>query len=278
MQYLTFNHVVKLVPKRKKDSHKGDNGRVLIVGGSKDYYGAPILAAMAALNSGADLVYLVVPECNFEVSRLFLPDFIVKSYSGEYLNKSALKVIFDLAGKCDCVVLGPGLSDKRSSLKIVRKIIEKISKPLVLDADGLKGFVAGSLDREIVITPHLKEFENLVGEKVTSINKEELATKFAQDKNVTVLLKGPIDFIYSGKGSFAYNNTGNCGMTVGGTGDVLSGVLGSFIAQGVLPFDAAKLAAYICGKAGDELLEEKSYCFTASDLVAMLPYVIKKLY
>lgn len=277
MKYLTSDQITELLPNRKKDSHKGDNGRVLIVGGSKDYYGAPILAGIAALNSGADLVYLVVPECNFEVSRVFLPDLIVKSYPGEYLNKSALKVVFDLAGKCDCVILGPGVSDKRSSLKIVQKIIKKISKPLVLDADGLKGFIAGDKGREIVATPHLKEFEDLVGKKVTSKNKEELASKFAQKKDVTLLLKGPIDFIYSKKGSFAYNKTGNSGMTVGGTGDVLSGVLGSFIAQGVSPFDAAKLAAYVCGKAGDELLEEKGCCYIASDLVAMLPYVVKKL-
>lgn len=285
LKQIKSSGIQKLMPKRSEQSHKGQNGRVLIVGGSLDFYGAPILAGLGALNSGADLVYLYVPECNFDVSRSLFPDFIVKKYSGEYLSaRDAAQIIEFGKKKCDSVLIGPGLSDNEKSLDAVLEIVKNLHIPTVLDADAipvLKKISKFPLSQPIVITPHKNEFRYLVDREIV-VDKEDhksviLLRSISMDLHINVLLKGAIDYVSSEEGYVETNSTGNPGMTVGGTGDVLAGVVATFLAQGLEGFDAARCAAYLNGVAGDLLKKEMGFSFSASDVAKKLPYVIAKI-
>jgi NAD(P)H-hydrate epimerase len=273
--------VVVNLPERRREAHKGDYGRVLIIGGGSEYHGAPLLSALAALNAGADLVYLAVPELNFEVSRSFMPDFIIKPYRGEYFSMEAIPVIEELLARATCVLLGPGLGVKEETVKAVVEVLKRCSKPCVVDADALKALrdelpIQGS---ELVLTPHAGEFYTLTGERLPSQLEEkvEVMRRWSRQLESVILLKGSVDIISSPRGKVKLNETGNPGMTVGGTGDVLSGLVAGLIAQGLSAYDAACCAAFINGYAGDMLLEEKGYAFTASDLAAQIPYAIKDI-
>ncbi|MFA6992149.1 MAG: NAD(P)H-hydrate dehydratase [Candidatus Gracilibacteria bacterium] len=275
--------VKKLLPKRNPLSHKGENGRILIVGGSIEYHGAPILSALGALYSGADLVYLFVPECNFDCTRSMYPDFIVKKYHGDYLNKKAAKEIIEFGKNCDTILMGPGLTDKEEVLESVLEILKNLHIPTVLDADAiaaLKKIDKFPLEQTVIATPHLNEFQNLVDKDIVIKEQDMQSIVFlrslSMDLHVNVLLKGPVDFVSSEDGGVELNFTGNAGMTVGGSGDVLSGVVASFLAQGCDGFDAARAAAFVVGKAGDMLKKQKGYCFSASDIASALPYAIQR--
>lgn len=265
--------------KRDRESRKGDNGRVLVVGGSDLYYGAPVLSAFGALNSGADLVYVAAPERNYEVTRSFSPDFIVREYPGNFLNQSSVEVVLEAAGSCDSMVIGPGLGAREETRKAVLQILEKIKIPVVIDADALKAVAEKKLKKiSAVLTPHAGEFKILSGEEISNLEeKKEAVLRHAKKLNTTILLKSPVDIIASPGGEAKLNATGNAGMTVGGTGDVLAGVVAGFIAQKLEPFTAACCAAFVNGAAGDELYKLRGYCFTASDLAEEIPYAIKRI-
>jgi NAD(P)H-hydrate epimerase len=280
--YVGPGDVIVNLPKRKKGSHKGDNGKVLVVGGSELYYGAPVLAGLAVLNSGADLVYLAVPEINFNVTRVFSPDLIVRKYPGDYLNSKAIDQILDIAEDCDSLVIGPGLGLREETKEAIFKILEKTKIPVVIDADGIKALKdkPDILKRlNAVITPHPGEFKILTGEELPKDIEERkgIISKYAKKLQSVVLLKSPIDIIASPDGKAKLNPTGNAGMTGGGTGDVLAGLTASLIAQGLDIFNATSCAAFINGAAGDELYERKGYAFTASDLIDELPYTLKEI-
>ncbi len=274
--------VEKLLPKRDPNSHKGQNGRVLIVGGCLDYYGAPILAGLGALYSGADLVHLYVPECNFECTRSMYPDFIVHKYQGDFLQARHTDKIIELGKKCDSVLMGPGLGKNEGSVEAVMAILKELHIPTVLDAEAieaLKKFEQFPLQQRMVITPHPVEFQHLVDREV-KVNENDsksivLLRSIAMDLHLSVVVKGRIDYVSSEEGQVETNNTGNAGMTVGGSGDVLAGVIASFMAQGLEGFDAARAGVYINGKAGDLLFKQKGYCYSASDLAMTLPYAIR---
>mgnify|MGYP001599885539 CR=1 FL=1 len=270
-----------LLPRRRKDSHKGQNGRVLIVGGSLDYYGAPILSALGALYSGADLVRIYVPECNFECSRSLYPDFIVKKYPGEFLTPRYAAEIVDFGKNCDSVLIGPGLGDREQTMEAVLEIINNLHISTVLDAEAvmaLKKVDKFPLQQQVVITPHQNEFQNLVDREIRVSDADSksivLLRSVSMDLHINVLLKGQIDYVSSEEGVVELNRTWNAGMTVGGSGDVLAGVVATFLAQGLEGFDAARCAAYYVGHAGDLLAKHKGYNFSASDLAMMLPYAI----
>ena len=270
-----------LLPKRSPSSHKGQNGKVLIVGGSLDYYGAPVLSGLGALYSGVDLVYLYVPECNFDCARSLYPDFIVKKYPGEFLTERYAEGIIELGKKCNSILIGPGLGEKEQTQAAVLEILENLNIPTVLDADAimvLKNIQKFPLPQPIVITPHQNEFQHLVDREI-KVDAEDskfvvLLRSIAMDLHISILLKGQTDYIASEEGLVELNKTGNAGMTVGGSGDVLAGVVASFMAQGLEAFDAARCAAYYVGTAGDLLKKEKGYLFSASDIAMMLPYAI----
>jgi NAD(P)H-hydrate epimerase len=281
-RYVGAGDVVVNLPERRRETHKGDYGRVLIIGGSLEYHGAPLLSALAALNSGVDIVYLAVPEVNFEATRGFSPEFIVRKYGGEYFSTEALSEIEAILAGVDCVLIGPGLGVREETARGVVELLKRCSKPCVVDADALKALwdklpIKGS---ELVLTPHAGEFYALTGERLPQELEErvEVVRKWSTQLKSVILLKGSVDIISSSEGEVKLNETGNPGMTVGGTGDVLAGLIASLIAQGMSAFPAACSAAFINGYTGDMLLEEKGYAFTAGEVAATIPYAIKDIF
>lgn len=280
---LKKSEVRKMLPSRSPDSHKGENGRVLIIGGSMDYFGAPILAGLGSLYSGADLTYLLVPECNFDVSRSFYPDFIVRKYNGNVLNFRSFEPATELLGNVDAVLMGPGLSKDAEAVRSCEKFLERIELPVVIDADALPSILSAEpkSNRPIVITPHLGEFNGLIEEDISKAMPEEeiekLLQKYAKQWHAVILLKGVIDRIAAPNEEIYLNVTGNAGMTVGGTGDVLAGLVTSLIAQGMSPFPAACAAAFVNGLAGESLFKQKGNAFSATDLALELPYTIREI-
>ncbi|OGJ49339.1 NAD(P)H-hydrate dehydratase [Candidatus Peregrinibacteria bacterium RIFOXYB2_FULL_32_7] len=268
-----------MFPSRDNDSHKGDNGRVCVIGGSIDYYGAPIFAAMGAVYSGADLVYMFVPESNFDCSRSFYPDYIVRKFSGDFLTEKDLEKIINLANKCDSVVVGPGLGDKAETLKALIKLIAKIEKPLIIDADALKVIHNVKLPYQTLITPHRGEFEKVCNAQFPNDldHQIELVKKTAQILDLQILVKGQNDIICKPDEEYFINNTGNPGMTVGGSGDVLAGFIAGLNAQGATLFESACIASFCLGVAGDSLESQKGFAYSATDLALEIPYVMKRI-
>lgn len=272
--FIGAKFIKKTLKPRPSDSHKGQNGRVLFVGGSRSYFGSPALAAFAALRAGADLAYLLVPEYIAPTVASYLPDFIVCGYKGEYLNSSAMPLFSELKGKTDCMVIGNGLSKNPDVLDVARKMILEYGreKPCVIDADAIVSGGYGLNNKNAVYTPHLKEFERLSG--IHASDDLELRKKgvLCAAKNIcaAVLLKGKTDIASDGK-KIALNKTGNAGMTCGGTGDTLAGILGALLSQGCLSFEAACCAAYINGLAGDLAFKKFGYSLIASDLICEIP-------
>ena len=281
---LKRSHIRKIFPVRDPDSHKGLNGKVMIVGGSIEYYGAPLLSALGALYSGADLVYLFVPESNFDVTRSLYPDFIVKKFPGQYLTHTGVREILEFSTKCDSILIGPGMYDREVTLRAILELIENLKIPTILDStaiDVLKLVKEVPLNQPIVVCPHKNEFENLTLKNIKELGDDESLIKFvrtiATEMKINILLKSPTDIIASHNGEISFNKTGNAGLTVGGSGDVLAGVIASMIAQGSNPYEASQIAAFLIGKTGDLLYKQKDYCFSATDLALELPFIIRHI-
>lgn len=293
---LKSSAIRRLLPSRRKDSHKGENGRVLIVGGSIDYYGAPVLAGLGALYSGCDLVTLAVPECNFDVTRNLYPDFIVRKFSAHsgsgdddgkknFTGESA-SMISEMARECHALLIGPGLGERKETIEAVMRILQSVKIPCVLDASAmyaLKKIPVFPLSQPIIVTPHLNEFQKLIDRDFFSRDSEQVRQKkmlylqtVSKDLHINIVLKGPEDFITSDQGETILNTTGDSGMTVGGSGDVLAGFIASLIAQGSAPYCACQAAAHIFGLTGEDLFRQKGYGYSASDLAFRIPYVLKK--
>jgi len=272
---------VLLVTKpRSSQSHKGDFGRLLIVGGSETFSGAPTLVAVAALRVGVDLAYVGAPEKTAYAISSMSPDLITIKLEGAHLNPDNVAALKPYIESADAVAVGPGLGlhpETGKAVKAIIETVEKVGKPLLLDADGLKAFAGfkRQLKVPLVLTPHSGEYTVLTGEKLPEnlLDRVSAVQKTAAKLNATVLVKGAVDIISDGR-RFKLNFTGNPGMTVGGTGDVLSGIVGAFLAQHVDPFEAAVAGAFVNGAAGDFVFEEKGYHMTASDLVPWIPRVL----
>lgn len=284
MQLLKGKDIAAIFPKRKPDSHKGDNGRIMILGGSIDFFGAPILAGLGALYSGADLVHVFVPECNFDSARATTPDLLFHPFAGNYFNRKSLEKILEFSRGCDVILIGPGLGEHEETQQALLDLIPRLLIPTVLDADAiqiLREIKKFPLPQKIVITPHHTEFEKMIGKPLKISTPVEQKTSYvrtiATDLDINILLKGPQSFIASEEGEISTNTNGNAGMTVGGSGDVLGGVVASLIGQGTKPADACKIASYVLGKAGENLFKEKHYSYSASDLAHELPYAIRQL-
>ena len=258
-------------------SHKGDNGRLLIIGGGP-YTGAPTLSALAALGVGADLETIAVPENCFQVIAGFSPNFIVRPLAGNILAPEHVDELLEMSKANDAVLIGPGLGKSPQTLEAVRDFISKVDKdkPVVVDADGLTALSGqGHLDmlagsgKTGVLTPHSGEFMRLAeGQEDNSIKK------LAEDAGFTILLKGKIDLISNGQNT-KKNLTGNVAMTVGGTGDVLAGLVAGLVAKGVKPYNAARMGAFLSGAAGDVAFEEYGYSMMATDVIDNIPMILK---
>jgi NAD(P)H-hydrate epimerase len=266
---------------RHPESHKGDFGRLLVIGGSETYSGAPALTAMGAYAAGVDLVYVAAPETAASIVAGFSPSIITLKLKGARLTPKNLKDLFPFFGRVDAVAMGPGLGLHGETVEAVNTILGQIEEkrmPVLLDADALKGFakVKRKLQTRAVFTPHHGEFKILTGKDAEGGFEEqgETVRREASRLGATVLLKGRVDVVSDGV-HVRYNWTGNPGMTVGGTGDVLSGVVAAFMAMGVTPFEAAVAGAFINGAAGDVAYEEKGYHLEPLDLVRKIPRVVE---
>ena len=290
---------------RKSTSHKGNNGKILIIGGSYDYHGAPAIAGLSAIASGADLVYVLCPEsANLAIKEESI-DLIVKGLNSEnkdYLNLDNLEEILKIIDifDFDAVLLGPGSGQNKETGKLFNVLAKKIEKPLVMDADALKLVdpIIIKNREDLIITPHLNEFKSFFNNYIDDKNgndvgvspvseteeydydklKEKIAIfqKITSNINGTVVLKGKYDLIFNKK-SFRINKTGNPGMTVGGTGDSLAGLATSLISQGLNSFDAGALATYLNGAAGDLAKEIYGDGFKASQLSEFLGILMEDI-
>ncbi|MBU4075462.1 MAG: NAD(P)H-hydrate dehydratase [Euryarchaeota archaeon] len=258
---------------RPATSHKGDAGRVLVIGGGA-YSGAPALAALAALRAGADIVTVAAPKSVSNIIASFSPNLIVRALSGDRLVEEDIHVISELIKKHDVVVIGMGLGTEGATLEAVKKIVPMCVKA-VIDADALIPDVLQAGHREIILTPHAGEMKRLSDVDVPEDENRKLAfvRDFAKDNDLTVLLKGRMDIISDGIEVRA-NRTGNAGMTVGGTGDVLAGITGALFAKHDA-FSAACAAAFINGAAGDLAFAEFGYGLLATDVIDRVPEVMK---
>jgi hydroxyethylthiazole kinase-like uncharacterized protein yjeF len=274
--------VRRIIKPRNPYSHKGDYGYVLVIGGSSVYSGAPALAAMASLRTGSGLAILGVPESVSSVVKSYSPDIIVHPLEGDALSKSNISYIGNLLEKVDALVIGPGLGLTSETVEAVGEILRlsKLKKlPALIDADAIKALKDGLeilRDGNVLLTPHAGEFEIISGVRVSDNWKDrvEACVEFAKENMCTLLLKGHETVITDGK-RLKINRTGNPAMATGGTGDVLSGIAGAYLAQGTDTFNAASASAFIHGKAGDLAYEEKGFHIVASDLLDKIPVVLK---
>ena len=261
---------------RKRGQHKGQNGRLLVIGGSSSYYGAPYLASKGA-SYLVDLVYLAMPA--EPAKRITDPDLILRPFPGESFSVKHIDGLLQLAEKADAVVIGPGMGLAEETKEFVRAFVARCGKPMVIDADGLKA-LAEDLSvlkgKAFVLTPHAGEFKALFGVKPpeTLVERAEVVKEKAREAGGVVLFKGAYDIISDGK-TWKYNRTGNPGMTTGGTGDVLAGLVGALIALKNPPLRAASVGAFLNGLAGDMVKEELGENFTALELAKRIPKAIK---
>ncbi|MEM2448608.1 MAG: NAD(P)H-hydrate dehydratase [Candidatus Bathyarchaeia archaeon] len=268
------------VKPRPPQSHKGDFGRLLVVGGCETYTGAPALTAMAALRAGVDLVFIAAPEKTAYTISGFSPNLITVKLEGEYLKPEHFEKLKPLIDKSTGLAIGPGLGLRDETFQAFKLIVDYAwSKniPTVIDADGLKAYAVYRLKAgyATVLTPHLGEYSLIFGQPPKEFEKLKLHVREnAARIGLTILLKGMVDIVSDGI-RVKLNFTGNPGMTVGGTGDVLTGIVATFLSQGVEPFKAATAAAFINGLAGDIVASKIGYHMTASDLLDVIPEAIE---
>ena len=273
---------------RKAKTHKGDYGHILILAGSRRFSGAALLCASAAMRSGAGLVTLGIPKSiNLALIKAKPPEIMTlglpETKEGT-LSLSALAKISVILQQTDVLIIGPGLGRNSSTYSLIRKIIAQCTHPMVIDADALNALgknlsLLKNHGGAIVLTPHHKEMGRLFGQSVSEILKRRklIAQKYAKYYNTTIVLKGHHSLVASGKGDLYINKTGNPGMATAGSGDVLSGIIGAFLAQGLQAFSAAKYATYIHGLAGDIAAKEKTQIgLIASDIINRIPDALKK--
>ncbi|MBW2989415.1 NAD(P)H-hydrate dehydratase [Candidatus Woesearchaeota archaeon] len=256
------------LPRRALGSHKGDNGRVLVIGGSRDYVGAAALAGIAALRSGADWVTVAAPEKAGYAINALSADLVVKKYKGDHFRVSHVKGLLELERQFDSVLIGNGIGIKAGPF--VRKYVNGSRKPLVIDADAIKVVSIKDVNNAI-LTPHRRELDIFL--KNSGIKEGALRKRIGRN---VILLKGRTDRIISSAKEY-YNKTGNPGMTKAGTGDVLAGLCAGFLGQGLSLLQSAVNAAYFNGLAGDILLrKKKGFTYLASDLADELSRILRK--
>ena len=276
---LNHEQVLSILPDRDTGAHKGDFGKLLLLCGSKGYTGAAYLAAMGALRSGAGLVFLGVPESIYTIEAVKLNEAIVFSLpdcDGK-LSSAAIPEILECLNRMDAVLIGPGLGQSEAVFQVVRAVLEGAECPVVLDADGInliaphKDILRGRT-APTVLTPHAGEFARLGGQ---ADERRTAAEAMAKDLGAIVLLKGHRTVITDGDTTYI-NPTGNPGMAVGGSGDVLAGIITALLGQGIEPLQAAACGAGIHGAAGDRCAAEiGQYGMLPTDMVNVLPRLLK---
>ena len=276
---ITSKLVKKFIPIRKSSSRKGDNGKVLVLGGSYIYHGAPALSSLAALRTGADLVYTCVPKINVQSTRAVSPNLIVIPLADSKLTRGAVnKLLGQIPSDLDSSTIGMGLSiQDPEALKLLVKSLLDRDVRLSLDASTLVNYILPLLSgKNVIVTPHQGEFKRMFGEVPPESKKSRIAMveKFAKKHSVTIILKGSTDIISNG--TTTYLNTKNIpAMTVGGTGDILSGIIAGILAQNRDVLESAVTATYFNGLAGKMTQKKFGTHMTATDLLDVLPNVMK---
>ncbi|MCP4650561.1 MAG: NAD(P)H-hydrate dehydratase [PVC group bacterium] len=274
--------------RRNKDAHKGDFGHLFVLAGSRGFTGAAYLCTQAALLSGAGLVTLGIPKSSNVIVAKKLVEAMTKPLpetKNGSLDAKAFSEIKRFLAKINVLAIGPGLSQNPTTQRLIRKIIKEVDLPMVIDADGLNA-LAGHMDilknrtAPTVITPHPGEMGRLLGMPAVKVQKNRriLAKRLSCMYNIVTVLKGRGTVVVSKAGKVFENTTGNPGMAKGGSGDVLTGILAAFLAQGADPFEAAKLAVYVHGLAGDIAVKAKGQIsLLATDIINVLPKAFKKI-
>ena len=276
---LSSSLVKKFITPRKSSSRKGDNGIVLVVGGSYVYHGAPILSSIAALRCGTDLVYTCVPKINVTPTRSISPNLIVIPLVDQKLTRGAVnKLVGALPRNLDSATIGMGLAiqERNSLLVLVKSLLDRDVR-LSLDASALVPEVLPLLkNKNVVVTPHAGEFKRLFGEVPpnSKIQRVKLVEKNAKEFGITVLLKGATDIISNGNTTYLYEKKIPA-MTVGGTGDVLSGLVAGMLSKSRNALESAASAAFINGLAGKSVQKKLGLHMTSMDLLDEIPSVMK---
>jgi len=277
--------VLEVLPVRLGYEHKGDVGRVLVIAGSRGFTGAASLTSLASMRMGAGLTYLAVPESLNPILESKVTEVITLPVAEKNGSISEKAIDGLLEGKYDGIAIGPGLSRKESAVRAVSRLLEKYCGPLVIDADGvwaLKGKLDLLRNRETppILTPHPGELGHLLGLSPDEVdrNRMEVAVEFAEKHGVVLVLKGAPTVVGTPGGFLWINTTGNPGLASGGTGDVLTGMIVSLLAQGVPPVESAIAGVYLHGLAGDLAAADLSmYSLMAGDLLDYIPEAINYL-
>lgn len=277
---LDHNHVQSILPDRDAWAHKGNFGRVLLLCGSRGYTGAAALAAMGALRSGAGLVYLCVPESIYAIEAVKLTEAIVLSMpdnNGMY-STAAAKEVEKLLPRMDAVLVGPGMGQSEGTLAVLECVLNRFNGPVVVDADGInllsqhKDLLRGRT-APTILTPHDGEFMRIWGEP--GQDRSASAVAMSREFGCITVLKGHETRITDGVACYR-NTTGNPGMAVGGSGDVLAGIIVSLLGQGIAPLEAAAVSCWLHGAAGDACAEKiGQYGMLPTDLLQELPRLMK---
>lgn len=252
-------------PRPMDDSHKGQNGRLMIIAGGP-YFGAPIMAALAALRVGTDIVRVFTPESSATMVSMSSPVLMVSSLQGDHLLPEHADALLRESDRFDAVLIGPGLGTHPDTVSAVRGFVERCRVPMVIDADGITAVTGMTLPDNTVMTPHSGEYLRL---NPQGLNQQTLSAMI----NATILRKGKVDTVTDG-GRIRWNHTGTPAMTGAGTGDVLAGTVAGLLSKGMAPFDAACLGAFVTGKAGEMAFEERSYGLIATDIIDRIPSVL----
>ena len=280
IQELNRQSVLSILPERDPFGHKGSFGKVLLLCGSRGFTGAAYLAAMGALRSGAGLVYLGVPESIYAIEAVKLNEpvvFPLPDKEGK-LSAEAIPQILNRLPAMDAILIGCGLGISEGTLAVVKAVLENAVCPVVLDADGIN-VLSGHMDilrgrqYPTILTPHDGEFRRVGG----SVGDDRMASAgvFASEFGCVLLLKGHRTCITDGQTGYV-NGTGNPGMAVGGSGDVLAGILTGLLGQGMEPLKAAACAAWLHGAAGDLCASELGqYAMLPTDMLSALPRLLK---
>lgn len=280
MNVLNHDQVLHLLPDRAPDAHKGSCGKNLLLCGSRGYTGAAYLAAMGALRMGAGLVFLGAPESIYAIEAVKLNEPVVFPLPDEsgMLSADAIPEILERLPKMDAVLVGCGLGQSEGTLAVVKAVLENAHCPVVVDADGInvlgphKDILRGRT-HPTILTPHPGEFTRFGGN--VEGRPMEGAAELARDLGCVVLLKGHRTCITDGETGYE-NPTGNPGMAVGGSGDVLSGMITALLGFGLAPLEAAACGAWLHGAAGDVCARELGqYGMLPTDMLTTLPRLLK---
>ena len=277
---LDHGTVLSLLPDRNPWGHKGNFGKLLLLCGSRGYTGAAFFAAMGALRAGAGLVFLGVPESIYGIEAVKLNEPVIFPLpdAGGRLSADAVPEILTRLPQMDAVLVGPGLGQSEGTLAVVRAVLEKAECPVVVDADGINVL---SAHRDLlrgrklptILTPHDGEFARLGG--VIGEDRMSAAAALAEELGCVVLLKGHETCITDGTDGYL-NPTGNPGMAVGGSGDVLAGVITALLGAGLSPLEAAAFGSWLHGAAGDRCAAELGqYGMLPTDMLSALPRLMK---